>query len=84
MIYNFTKFKGGIILENINVQFLDMDTKIPEHLIKNADDSYTIFLNSKLSREEHLKSYLHALSHIQNGDFDKLNVNQIEYDAHGL
>lgn len=26
----------------INVQLLDMDTKIPEHLVKNSDDSYTI------------------------------------------
>lgn len=69
-------------LENINVQFLDMDTKIPEHLIKNADDSYTIFLNSRLSHEEHIKSYLHAIKHINENDFDKVDVQKIENSAH--
>ncbi len=69
-------------MENINVQFLDMDTKIPEHLIKNAADSYTIFLNSKLSHEEHLKSYLHALKYISEKDFDKENVHEIKELAH--
>lgn len=69
-------------MEYINVQFLDMDTKIPEHLIKNADDSYTIFLNSKLSHEEHIKSYLHAVKHINEKDFDKEDVQEIEKNAH--
>lgn len=69
-------------MNGINVQLLDMDTKIPEHLIKNDDDSYTIFLNAKLSRENHLKSYAHAIRHIKNKDFDKADVNIIEYHAH--
>ena len=47
-------------MEDINVQLLNMDTKIPEHLVKNEDDSYTIFLNAKLTHENQLKSYYHA------------------------
>lgn len=69
-------------MENVNVQFIDMDTKIPEHLIRNTDDSYTILLNSKLSREEHLKSYIHAMKHIMGDDFSKENADKIEFDAH--
>ena len=38
-------------MENINVQLINMDTKIPEQLIRNDDDSYTIFLNARLSQE---------------------------------
>ncbi len=69
-------------MEEINVQLLDMDTKIPEHLVKNSDDSYTIFLNARLSYESRLKSYHHALKHIQEDDFCKEDVQEIESKSH--
>lgn len=69
-------------MEEINVQLLDMDTKIPEHLVKNADNSYTIFLNARLSHESRLKSYYHALRHIQEDDFCKEDVQEIETHSH--
>ena len=69
-------------MEDINVQLLDMDTMIPEHLIKNDDDSYTIFLNARLSRDSQLKSYYHALRHIKEDDFYKENIQAIESEAH--
>ena len=69
-------------LEEINVQILNMDTKIPEQLIKNDDDSYTIFLNARLSQESRIKSYYHALKHIQEHDFGKKNVQEIEIQTH--
>lgn len=53
-------------------------------LVKNDDDSYTIFLNAKLTRENHLKSYAHAIRHIENGDFDKEDVGEIEKEAHNF
>ena len=71
-----------IELENINVQIMDMDTMVPEHLVKNEDNSYTIFLNARLSKEKQLKSYYHALRHINENDFCKENVQKIEYEAH--
>lgn len=69
-------------MEDINVQLLNMDTKIPEHLVKNEDDSYTIFLNAKLTHENQLKSYYHALKHIEKDDFCKENVQEIETKTH--
>ncbi len=69
-------------MEDINVQFLDMDTKIPEHLVKNDDDSYTIFLNARLNQESRLKSYCHALQHIKDNDFNNDNVQAIECKSH--
>ena len=69
-------------MEDINVQLLDMDTKIPEHLVKNDDDSYTVFLNARLSQESRIKSYVHALRHIRENDFEKINVQEIEANAH--
>lgn len=69
-------------MENINVQLLNMDTKIPEQLVKNDDDSYTVFLNARLSQESRIKSYVHALMHIKENDFEKINVQEIETNAH--
>ncbi len=69
-------------MEDINVQIMDMDTMVPEHLVKNADDSYTIFLNARLSRDSQLKYYYHALRHITENDFCKKDVQKIEYEAH--
>jgi hypothetical protein len=69
-------------MEDIYVQILDMDTKIPEQLVKNNDDSYTIFLNSRLSRDSQLKSYYHALKHIREDDFERESVQEIETKAH--
>ncbi|MCI8986927.1 MAG: hypothetical protein HFI60_13470 [Lachnospiraceae bacterium] len=69
-------------MEDIYIQILDMDTKIPEQLVKNNDDSYTIFLNSRLSRDSQLKSYYHALKHIKEGDFEKESVQEIEAKTH--
>lgn len=69
-------------MEDINVQLLNMDTKIPEQLVKNNDDSYTIFLNARLSRDSQLESYYHALKHIKENDFEKDNVQEIETKAH--
>lgn len=71
-------------MEDINVQVIDMDVMIPEQVVKNHDGSYTIFLNARYSYEYMLKSYQHALEHIQNGDFDKDygDVQEIEAAAH--
>lgn len=69
-------------MEDINVQIMDMDTMVPEHLVKNADDTYTIFLNARLSRDSQLKSYYHALKHIIENDFQKEDVQEIESIAH--
>lgn len=71
-------------MEYINVQFLDMDTKIPEHLVLNKDGSYTVFINARLSYDKQREAYAHAMRHIKNNDFDKTNADEIEYDAHYL
>lgn len=70
-------------MEDINVQLMDMDTMIPEHLVKNEDGTYTIFLNARLSRDSQLKYYCHALQHISGDDFCKENVQMIESESHG-
>ncbi|MDY2725794.1 MAG: hypothetical protein SOV36_03125 [Anaerostipes faecalis] len=63
------------------IQLLDLDN-IPEAVSANADGSYTIFINSKLSAERQKYEALHALFHILEKDFEKSNVGLIEENAH--
>ena len=68
---------------DIQIRILDFPTtKVTETVTQNADGSYTIFLNSRMTQERQLESYLHAMRHITNNDFEKHNVEQIEVEAH--
>ena len=53
-----------------------------EHIIANADDSFTVLLNGKYNQETLRESAKHALKHIRDRDYEKEKVQQIELDAH--
>lgn len=68
--------------QDVNVFLYNFPNNGREMVVENEDGSYTILINSKLSdvgREEALK---HAIKHIENHDFEKNNVQEIEFDAH--
>lgn len=68
---------------DIQIRLLDFPTnKVTETVTHNADGSYTIFLNSRMTQERQLESYLHAMRHITNNDFEKTDVQEIESEAH--
>ena len=46
------------------------------------DGSYTIFINAALNYESQQAALKHAMSHIENDDFYKEDVQEIEYLAH--
>ena len=71
-------------MDDINVQIIDMDTAMAERVTLNTDGSYTIFLNARLNHEQQVSAYEHALEHINNHDFEKHDVQQIEFEAHHL
>ena len=67
----------------VNVYFVDFPSaKGTEMVCKNEDDSFTILINSRLNYETALEAYRHAMKHIQNKDFQKSDVQSIEYEAH--
>lgn len=69
----------------ITVEVIDFrNTEIREAVTQNPDGSYTIFLNARYSRDMQQRSYLHALRHIINHDFEKEDVQEIEMVAHGI
>lgn len=63
------------------IYFLD-GMKTNEVITENEDGSYTIFVNNNLCQSKRLSAISHALSHIRNCDFGKIDVQEIEKEAH--
>lgn len=66
----------------VQVRLIDFPAKGNEVVTKNEDDTYTVFINARLSHEKQQEVYTHALEHIKRGDFEKDNADKIELDAH--
>lgn len=45
-------------------------------------DGYTIYTDARLTQESRREAYVHELKHIHHGDFEKADVQEIEYLAH--
>lgn len=69
---------------DVNTFLVNFPTPGNEMVVENEDGSYTILINAKLSQDGQLKAYQHALTHINNDDFEKSDIQSIEYQAHGL
>ena len=63
---------------DINIIITDMPTSIRGCVHQNADCSYTIFLNARLSIEQQHITFQHEIRHILNNDFEKTDTNNIE------
>lgn len=68
---------------SISYQVILMDMTVNEVVTENEDGRYTIFINSRLNYKKQMKAYLHAMKHITGDDFQKDDVQSIEYLAHG-
>lgn len=66
-----------------HVVFRDFPNFGKEMVVLNEDGSYTVFINTRLNYEQQMKAYLHAMKHITGDDFQKDDVQSIEYLAHG-
>ena len=69
---------------DVNIFLVNFSTSGKEMVVQNEDGSYTVLINAKLSQDGQLKAYQHALNHIDNGDFEKSDVQNIELQTHGL
>jgi hypothetical protein len=68
-------------VEDVYVYEVDLPRGINEMVSPAADNSYTIYIDRRLSDAGKMKAYRHALRHCM-GDFEKSNVQEIEDDAH--
>ena len=69
---------------DVNVFLIDFPNSGREMVVPNEDDTYTILINAKLSRDGQLKAYEHAMKHIMQNDFAEQNVQAIEAAAHEI
>lgn len=69
---------------DVNCCVANLPTSIPAFVIPDTDGNYTIVLNARHTHEQHLISYYHEMKHIENGDYEKNNVDLIEIFAHEL
>ncbi len=67
-----------LLTEDIGVYFLNMDTAVHEEVHLNIDGSFSIFINARISHEQQMRAYHHAIKHIMENDFNKENVDDIE------
>ncbi len=65
----------------VYVYFASLPDGIKE-VVTPCMDGYTIYISDKLTYEQRMLAYGHALHHIQNGDFEKDDVQAIETQAH--
>ena len=61
--------------------FMDGMT-VNEVITENEDNSFTIFINANLYESKRLKAINHAIRHIKERDFEKIDVQKIEMSAH--
>lgn len=70
------------MIPDINVCLIDFPCPGEEMIIPNDDTSYTVLINTRLSRERQIEAYWHAIRHLKNNDFEKTDVQEIESNAH--
>ena len=71
--------------EDVFVEIIDLGSStISETVVRNDDGSFTVFINARFSFERQQEPVQHALRHLEHNDFDKDNVQQIEFEAHQL
>ncbi len=68
-------------MDDIYTYVVDLPPGIHEFLAPCAD-GFTLYLSASDSQERRIRSYRHALRHIESLDFGKESADSIEADAH--
>ena len=67
--------------DDVYVYYVDLPAGVNE-MVRPCSDGYTVYIDVNLDPDRMQKVYDHAIRHIENGDFEKTDVQQIEADAH--
>lgn len=70
------------MIDNFGNNVIFMKLPVNAATTLNDDGSYSIFINIQLSDEKRIESYLHELKHIRNKDFEKKDIQRIEFECH--
>ena len=69
-------------MDNIYVYFVSLPATTIHEIVLPCCDGYTIYIDDRLSHEQQVAAYRHALEHIRRNDFEKVDVDEIEHEAH--
>lgn len=70
-------------MNDVYVYLIDMPCKAREVVTPCLDGGYTVYINSRLSYQDRVKAYCHALRHIENNDFEsEEDIQTIEARTH--
>lgn len=74
-----------ILPDDITIVLKDFPRgKIHEAVRQRPDGTFLVLIDARLNHVRQLEEYEHALWHIEHGDFDKVDVQQIEAEAHQI
>ena len=68
-------------MADVYIYFVPMPAGMREYVAPCAD-GHTIYINEDLDEIQRAEAYSHALDHVVNNDFDRVNVQQIEAAIH--
>ena len=68
-------------MDSIYVYLIDLPEYINE-MVTPCADGYTVYINARLSQLGRVEALNHAVTHIDNNDFEKEDVERIEHEAH--
>lgn len=69
-------------MEDVYVYEIDLPKGINEMVSPTADNSYTVYIDRRLSDDKKKRAYLHALRHCCRRDFEQSDVQEIETKTH--
>ena len=68
-------------MEDVYVYPVDLPPKI-KAFSTPCPDGFTVYINQNLDQRHQFSAYQHELEHIRSNDFEKQNVQAVEYAAH--
>lgn len=69
-------------MNDVFIYLIDMPTTVDEVVLPSGPCDFTVYLNARLTRKAQQEAFRHALWHIQNNDFERHGVGEIEAIAH--
>lgn len=69
---------------DVNTLEYNLPVSIAGYTVLNADNTYTVILNARLTFERRMQAYQHEIQHILTGDYDRrADVDILELYSHG-
>ena len=66
---------------DVYIYIVDLPDRVDE-MVTPCIDGYTVYLNARLTYAGRVRAYHHAMQHIERNDFEGMDIQEIEMEAH--